>query len=76
MLYRLQLTENLQVTPNLQFTINPSQTLDTDMLWVIALLLAALDRMNPFVDLGLAIKRTILVAFPASFSATVVDSLS
>jgi len=32
--YKLQLTEHLQVTPNIQFTINPSQTLETDTLWI------------------------------------------
>ncbi len=36
--YRLQLLENLQATPNIQFTINPSQTLQTDVLWVFAAL--------------------------------------
>ena len=43
---------------------------------ICALLLMAVDRMDLAVDPGLAIKRTILVAFPASFAATVVDSLS
>ncbi len=37
-IYRLQLMENLQVSPNLQFTINPSQTLETDALWVVGVL--------------------------------------
>jgi len=36
--YRLQLTENLQVTPVVQFTINPSQTTETDALWVTSVL--------------------------------------
>ncbi len=34
----VQFTESLWATPNIQLTINPSQTLDTDMLWVIAVL--------------------------------------
>ena len=38
LIYRLQLTENLQVSPNIQFTINPSQTLETDALWVVGVL--------------------------------------
>lgn len=45
-------------------------------LLICAVLLMAIDRLDPLVDLGLAIKRTILVAFPASFAATVVDSIS
>ena len=36
--YRLQLTEHLQVTPSLQFTINPSETLETDALWIVSVL--------------------------------------
>ena len=36
--YRLQFTEHLAVTPNVQFTLNPSHTLDTDALWVAAVL--------------------------------------
>jgi porin len=36
--YRLQLTQNLQVTPAVQFTINPSNTLETDALWVVSVL--------------------------------------
>jgi porin len=36
--YRLQLTQNLQVTPALQFTIHPSNTLETDTLWVVSAL--------------------------------------
>lgn len=36
--YRLQLTETLQVTPVVQFTINPSQTTETDALWVTSVL--------------------------------------
>lgn len=43
---------------------------------VCAVILAALDRLPLFTDLAVAVKRTVLVAFPASFSATVVDSLS
>ena len=38
LIYRLQLTENIQVSPSLQLTINPSQTLDTDALWIVGLL--------------------------------------
>ncbi|MEE9473574.1 MAG: carbohydrate porin, partial [Acidimicrobiia bacterium] len=38
LIYRLQLTENIQVSPNIQFTINPSQTLETDALWVVGVL--------------------------------------
>jgi porin len=36
--YRLQLTQNFQVTPVVQFTINPSQTTETDALWVTSVL--------------------------------------
>jgi porin len=36
--YRLQFTEHLAVTPNIQFTVNPSQTLETDVLWVVTAL--------------------------------------
>jgi porin len=36
--YRLQLFEHLQVTPNIQFTINPSETLETDALWIVSVL--------------------------------------
>jgi porin len=36
--HRLQLTENLQVSPVVQFTINPSQTTETDTLWVTSVL--------------------------------------
>jgi len=36
--YRLQLTQNVQVTPAVQFTINPSNTLETDALWVVSVL--------------------------------------
>jgi len=43
---------------------------------VCAGILALLDRLPLLTDLDTAIKRTILVSFPASFSATVVDSLS
>jgi len=41
---------------------------------VCAGILWMLDRL-PLAELSVAIKRTMLVAFPASFSATVVDSL-
>ena len=40
-----------------------------------ALVLMAIDRLDPFGDTVVAIKRTILVALPASFSAMVVDSI-
>jgi len=43
---------------------------------VCAAILAAIDQLHLFVDPQLALKRTILVAFPASFSATIVDSLN
>ncbi len=36
--YRLQLTENIQASPVVHFTINPSQTLETDALWVVGML--------------------------------------
>lgn len=42
---------------------------------ICALLLGAIDRLNILVDPAVALKRTILVAFPACFSATVIDSL-
>jgi uncharacterized membrane protein len=41
---------------------------------VAATVLAAVDRLHLFTDTLVAIKRTIIVAFPASFAATVVDS--
>ncbi len=44
-------------------------------LLISALLLFGVDRLPLFENLGVAFKRTILVAFPASFAATVVDSL-
>ena len=43
---------------------------------VCAAILVMLDRLPLLTDLSVAVKRTVLVAFPASFSATVVDSLS
>lgn len=43
---------------------------------IAALLLFGVDRLPLFLDLAVALKRTILVAFPASFAATVVDSFS
>jgi uncharacterized membrane protein len=44
-------------------------------LLVAALLLAGIDRLELMTDPVLALKRTILVAVPASFAATAVDSL-
>ncbi len=44
-------------------------------LLIAALLLAGIDRLTLLSDPVLALKRTILVAFPASFAATAVDSL-
>jgi uncharacterized membrane protein len=44
-------------------------------LLICASLLVAIDRLDLFVNTTVAIKRTVLVAFPASFSATVVDSI-
>jgi len=43
---------------------------------VCAGILLMLDRLPVLTDLSTAINRTVLVAFPASFSATVVDSLT
>lgn len=43
---------------------------------ISALLLFGVDRLNLLSDPLVAIKRTILVAFPASFAATVVDGFS
>jgi len=43
---------------------------------VCGAILAALDRLPLFADFAVAVKCTVLVAFPASFSATVVDSLT
>ena len=40
-----------------------------------ALMLAGIDRLDLFVDPVLALKRTVLIAFSASFAATVVDSI-
>jgi uncharacterized membrane protein len=45
-------------------------------LLIAALLLTGIDRLELLTDPILALKRTILVAFPASFAATAVDSLS
>jgi len=45
-------------------------------LFVCAGILLMLDRLPIFTDLSTAINRTVLVAFPASFSATVVDSIT
>lgn len=45
-------------------------------LLIAALLLFGVDRLDLFQDPAVALKRTILVAFPASFAATVVDSFS
>jgi uncharacterized membrane protein len=42
---------------------------------ISALILFGVDRLELFVDAWVGIKRTILVAFPASFAATAVDSL-
>lgn len=44
-------------------------------LLISALLLLGIDRLELFTDPLVALKRTILVAFPASFAATAVDSL-
>ncbi len=44
-------------------------------LLISALLLFGIDRLELFQDPLIALKRTIFVAFPASFAATVVDSL-
>jgi uncharacterized membrane protein len=44
-------------------------------LTVAALVLLLVDKLPLFEAPGVAIRRTILVAFPATFSATVVDSL-
>ena len=40
-----------------------------------AVMLAGIDRLGLWVDPVLAIKRTVIIAFPASFAATVVDSI-
>ena len=42
---------------------------------ISAALLYGVDRFEPWDDLLTALRRTILVAFPASFAATVVDNL-
>ena len=44
-------------------------------LLIAALLLFGIDRLELLQDPLVALKRTILVAFPASFAATVVDSI-
>jgi len=41
---------------------------------IAATVLFAVDRLPVFTDALVAVKRTIIVAFPASFAATVVDS--
>ena len=43
---------------------------------ISALLLLGLDRLDLFQEPLVALKRTILVAFPASFAATLVDSFT
>ena len=45
-------------------------------LLISALLLFGVDRLNLLSEPLIGIKRTILVAFPASFAATVVDGFS
>lgn len=45
-------------------------------LLIAALLLYGVNRLGLFENPAVALKRTILVAFPASFAATVVDSFS
>ncbi len=40
-----------------------------------AVMLVGIDRLDLFVDPVLGLKRTVLIAFPASFAATVVDSI-
>ena len=45
-------------------------------LLISALLLLGVDRIDLLQDPLIALKRTILVAFPASFAATVVDSFA
>jgi len=44
-------------------------------LLVVAAVLFAVDRLPLFTQTMVALKRTIIVTFPASFAATVVDSL-
>lgn len=44
-------------------------------LFMVAFLLTLINRAPWSVDLVVAIKRTIIIAFPASFSATIADSL-
>ena len=44
-------------------------------LLISALILASIDKLHLFTEPVVAIKRTIIVAFAASFAATVVDSL-
>ena len=43
---------------------------------ISALLLLGLDRLDLFQEPLIALKRTILIAFPASFAATLVDSFT
>ena len=45
-------------------------------LLISALILFGVDRLELFVDPLVGVKRTILVAFPACFAATVIDGLS
>jgi len=44
-------------------------------LLICAAILAMLGKLPLFTETAVALKRVVLVAFPASFSATVVDSL-
>ena len=64
------------------FTVNSQKKLAIRVLTVYlltlmvsALMLYAIDRLPAFTEPLVAIKRTVLVAFPAVFAATVVDSL-
>ena len=45
-------------------------------LFMSALILSLVDQFPIMLDSAVAVKRTVLVAFPASFAATVVDSLT
>ena len=45
-------------------------------LLIASLLLLGVDRLEPFSNPLVGLKRAILVAFPASFAATAVDSFS
>ncbi len=67
--------KNAGVIPNgRDFYIRVNTTYFVTLL-TCAVMLTGLDRLELFVDPLLGLKRTVLIAFPASFAAMVVDSI-